>query len=330
MKLGLVTDGLGEFPLPEALDHIARLGLTHVEFGLGGWSSAPHLNIIELLGNIRARDQPSLNTAELLASANARDHLLGLLKERNLQISALNCSGNQLHPTEGINDTSLAYDTLELASLLGVDRIVMMSGLPAGGPDEKCPNWITSSWPPEAMQMLEWQWNERIIPWWKSYATSAQNKGIRLCIEQHGRQAVYNTESFFRLRNALGETLGKTVGVNFDPSHLIWMGGDPIAAIEALGDCIYHVHGKDTRIERAARVDGLLDTKHVTPVEGRYWNYVSLGHGIAVHGWLDIIKALKKAGYDDVISIENEDYSLPALDAVATSVNTLQFCLQHS
>jgi len=313
MKLGLVTDGFAEFPLPEALDHVARLGLSHVEFGLGGWSSAPHLNI-----------------GELIASSSARDQLMGQLKERNLQISALNCSGNQLHPTEGINDTQLAYDTLELARLLGVERIVMMSGLPAGGPDEQCPNWITSSWPPEAMQMLEWQWNERIIPWWKAYAKAAQDKGIRLCIEQHGRQAVYNTESFFRLRNALGESLGKTVGVNFDPSHLIWMGGDPIAAIAALGDCIYHVHGKDTRIELASRVDGMLDTKHVTPVEGRYWNYVSLGHGIAVHGWLDIVKALKKAGYDDVISIENEDYSLSALDAVATSVNTLQFCVEHS
>jgi len=314
MKIGLVTDGFAQFPLPEALDHIARLGLGYVEFGLGGWSSAPHVNI-----------------QELLASAQAREQLQGLLRERGLQISALNCSGNPLHPTDiGTNDSQLAYDTLELAQWLGVSRIVMMSGLPAGGPQEQCPNWITSSWPPEAMHMLEWQWQERIIPWWKNYAKAAQDKGIRLCIEQHGRQAVYNTESFFRLRDALGPSLGQTVGVNFDPSHLIWMGGEPIAAITALGECIYHVHGKDTRIELAARVDGLLDTKHVTPVAGRYWNYVSLGHGIAVHGWLDIIKALKKVGYDDVISIENEDYSLDALQAVSTSVQTLQFCIQQS
>jgi len=314
MKIGLVTDGFAEFPLSQCLDHVARLGLSHVEFGLGGWSNGVHVNI-----------------GELLASASARDQLLGQLNERSLKISALNCSGNQLHPTEiGQNDTRLAYNTLELASLLGVKRIVMMSGLPAGGPDDTCPNWITSSWPPEAMQMLEWQWNERIIPWWKTYAKAAQEKGIRICIEQHGRQAIYNTESFFRLRHALGDTLGKTVGVNFDPSHLIWMGGDPIAAIDALGDAIYHVHGKDTRIELASRVDGLLDTKHVIPVDNRYWNYVSLGHGIAVHGWLDIVKALKKIGYDDVISIENEDYSLSALDAITTSVNTLKFCIEHS
>ena len=310
MKIGLNTDGFGALPLAECLDRIAGLGLTHVEFGLGGWSGAPHVDI-----------------ADLLASGTSRDRLKGMLKERDLAISALNCSGNQLHPDDiGPNDTKLAYDTLELATLLGVERIVMMSGLPAGGPDDKNPNWITSSWPLEAMEMLEWQWNERVLPFWKPFAKAAGEKGLRICVEQHGRQCVYNTESFFRLR----EAVGPAVGVNFDPSHLIWMGGDPLSAIEALGDSIYHVHGKDSRIELRARVDGLLDPKHVTPVEGRSWNFVSLGHGTAVHGWLDIVKALRKVGYDDVISIENEDYSMPALDAVATSAATLRFCIEQA
>jgi len=313
MKIGLNTDSFGALSLPQCLDQVAELDLSHIEFGLGGWSSAPHVEM-----------------GELLASASARDRLLGQLNERGLQLSALNCSGNQLHPGEtGRNDSQLAYNTLELATLLGVERIVMMSGLPAGGPGDQCPNWITSSWPLESMQMLDWQWNERVIPWWKVYAKAAQDKGLRLCIEQHGRQCIYNSESFFRLRDALGTTLGKTVGVNFDPSHLIWMGGDPVLAIETLGECIYHVHGKDTRIELAARVNGLLDTKHVTPVDDRFWNFVSLGHGTAVHGWLDIVKALKKVGYNDVISIENEDYSLPAVEAVKTSINTLRFCINQ-
>lgn len=310
MKIGLNTDGFGALALEDCLDRIAELGLTHVEFGLGGWSSAPHVDI-----------------AELLASAVARDRLTGMLRERNLEISALNCSGNQLHPSEiGAIDSRLAYDTLDLASLLGVERIVMMSGLPAGGPDDRNPNWITSSWPLEAMEMLEWQWSERVLPFWRDFAKAAERKGRRICVEQHGRQCVYNAESFFRLRDAVGPT----VGVNFDPSHLIWMGGDPLSAIAALGDCIYHVHGKDSRIELRARVDGLLDPKHVTPVEGRSWNFVSLGHGTAVHGWLDIVKGLRKIGYDDVISIENEDYSMPALEAVATSATTLRFCIDQS
>lgn len=310
MKIGLNTDGFGALPLAACLDQIAELGLTHVEFGLGGWSGAPHVDI-----------------ADLLAHTSSRDRLKGMLKERNLQISALNCSGNPLHPGKiGIDDSKLAYDTLELAALLGVERIVMMSGLPAGGAEDRNPNWITSSWPLEAMEMLEWQWSERVLPFWRKFAAAAAEKGLKICVEQHGRQCVYNSESFFRLRDAVGPT----VGVNFDPSHLIWMGGDPISAIEALGECIYHVHGKDSRIELRARIDGLLDTKHVMPVEGRSWNFVSLGHGTAVHGWLDIIRALRKAGYDDVISIENEDYSMPPLEAVATSATTLRFCIEQS
>src|SRR5262249_33636812 len=159
------------------------------------------------------------------------------------------------------NDTKLAHKTIQLAELLGVHRVVMMSGLPAA-PGDSAPNWITSSWPPEAMEILEWQWTECVLPWWRHFVPEAQNRGIRICVEQHGRQIIYNTESFFRLR----ETTGPAVGVNFDPSHLIWMGGDPVSAIHALGECIYHMHGKDSRIEVLARVNGLLDTKHVTPV----------------------------------------------------------------
>lgn len=306
MRIGLNTDGLGTLPLQQCLDRAAQMGLSAVEFGLGGWSSAPHVS-----------------AGVLLASAAERDRLLGMLRERGLEISALNCSGNPLHPGEvGPRDTRLAYDTLELANLLGVERIVMMSGLP-GAPGDAYPNWITSSWPPEATEILEWQWNERVLPFWRGYAAAAGEKGLRLCIEPHGRQAVYNCESFFRLR----EAVGPTVGVNFDPSHLIWMGGDPVSAIRALGDCIYHVHGKDTRIEPQARVDGLLDPKHVIPVRGRSWNFVSLGHGSPVRAWLDILRALRDAGYDDVISIENEDYSLDADAAISTSAATLRFCM---
>jgi sugar phosphate isomerase/epimerase len=307
MKLGLNTDGLADLSLEECLNRAAELGLAAVEFGLGGWSAAPHLNI-----------------AALLSSAAERDRLLGMLRERGLAISALNCSGNQLHPGDiGRNDTKLAYDALEIATLLGVGRIVMMSGLPAGGPDDRYPNWITSSWPLEAVEMLEWQWSQRVLPWWRDFAAAAGRKGLRLCVEQHGRQAVYNCESFFRLR----DSAGPTVGVNFDPSHLIWMGGDPVSAIRTLGDCIYHVHGKDTRIEPQARIDGLLDPKHVVPVRGRSWNFVSLGHGSPVRAWLDILRALSSVGYDDVISIENEDYSLDADAAISTSITTLRFCM---
>ena len=308
MRIGLNTDGFAKLSLEACLDRCAELGHSCVEFALGGWSTAPHLAI-----------------DEMLSSASSRDRLMGQLHERGLSISALNCSGNQLHPDDriGKGDADLAYKTVELAKLLGVGRIVMMSGLPAA-PGDSSPNWITSSWPLEALEILEWQWRERALPFWKQFAPCAERNGIKICVEQHGRQLVYNNESFFRLRDAVGPT----VGVNFDPSHLMWMGGDAVSAIRRLGgECIYHVHGKDTYIEAQARIDGLIDTKPVMPVAGRSWNYVSLGHGHSYRVWLDILAALKEAGYDDVISIENEDYSLVADAAISTSTAVLKFCI---
>ncbi len=311
MKIGLNTDSLGALSLEETLDHAASLGLDCVEFGLGGWSSAPHLDI-----------------GALLSDAAKRDRLKGMLRERRLTISALNASGNPLHPGDvGPKDSQLARDAIALAAELDVGRVVMMSGLPGGGPEEKTPNWITSSWPLEAMDTLEWQWTERVIPFWKQLALVAQAKGIRLCVENHGRQCVYNPNSYLRLRDAVGATMG----MNFDPSHLIWMGGDPVSAIRALGaEHIYHFHGKDTRIEPQARVNGTLDTRHVVPVVGRTWNFVPLGHGLSRRGWLEILQALREVGYDDVISIENEDYTLDTKVAIAESVDVLRFAIAES
>jgi sugar phosphate isomerase/epimerase len=306
MKIGLNTDSFAKLSLEKTLDRCAELGLDCVEFALGGWSTAPHVSI-----------------DNMLSSAEARNRLLGSVRDRGLAISALNCSGNPLHPKAevGPKDAELARKTVDLAKLLGVSRVVMMSGLP-GAPDDVYPNWITSSWPPESMEILEWQWTNKALPFWKNFAPYAEKNGVRICIEQHGRQLVYNNESFFRLRDAVGST----VGVNFDPSHLMWMGGDAVSAIRRLGsECIYHVHGKDTYIEAQARVDGLIDPKPVTPVKGRSWNYVSLGHGNSYRAWLDILQALKDVGYDDVVSIENEDYSLDADTAISTSASVLKF-----
>ena len=306
MKIGLNTDGFGAWTIERTLDRMAELKMEAVEFALGGWSSAPHVKIDSLLSN-----------------AAERDRLLGLCRERGLTISALNCSGNQLHSDEsGSRTATLAYATVELAKLLEVDRIVMMSGLPPA-PGDSFPNWITSNWPPETQKILEWQWSERVAPFWKEFAPVAEKAGVRICIEQIARQAVHNNETFFRLRGIAG----RNVGVNFDPSHLIWMGGDPVAAIEELGECVFHVHGKDTYIEAGSRSNGLLDPKDTTPVKGRAWNYVSLGHGTSYRRWLDILAALKRVGYDDVVSIENEDYSLDPDTAITTSNAVLRFSL---
>ena len=226
MRIGLVTDSLADMPFDRLLAAAAELGIQTLEFGCGNWSSAPHL---------------SLGT--MLESAPARQIFADKLRDHGLAISALNCSGNPLHPGEsGKHHREVTSNTIRLAGLLRVPRVVLMSGCP-GGPGDANANWITTAWPPEAARVLQWQWDEAVIPYWRGLVAEAQSAGvIKLCLELHGQQNVYNVETLFRLRDAVGPT----VGANYDPSHLFWMGADPLAATRALGDAIYHVHAKDT------------------------------------------------------------------------------------
>ena len=305
MQIGLVTDSLGHLSFDEMLETAAGLGIQTLEFGCGGWSSAPHLNLNALLENETER-------ANFVASI--RDH--------GLEISALNCSGNPLAPGErGKSHDQVVRKTMQLARSMGIQRIVMMSGLP-GGPGDQNANWITTAWPPEGQEILRYQWDEVAIPYWRDLVPYARDNGIqRICVEQHAHQLVYNTETLLKLRDAAGEM----VGVNLDPSHALWMGGDPLRAIRQLRGAIYHVHAKDTRIDSSnSEINTLLETKSNERVAARSWNYVTLGYGHSEIWWRDFVIQLKQNGYDDVLSIEHEDYSLPPLVGVKQSVQLLK------
>ena len=305
MKIGMITDSLGAMGLEPMLDAAAELGIECLEFGCGNWSSAPHLDL-----------------DALLERSGDRSAFLAKLADRKLSISALNCSGNPLHPgPEGKRQHEVTLKTIRLAALLGIDRIVLMSGLP-GGPGDANPNWIVTEWPPECGRILEYQWNEVIIPYWRELIAYARNAGVqRLCLELHGHQAVYNPRTLLRLREAVGET----VGANYDPSHPLWMGADPLAAVRALGSAIYYVHAKDTRIEPlAAGLDGILETRPFAAAAERSWNYVTLGYGHDETWWRQFCAALRMAGYGDVLSIEHEDAIVAPLEGVRRSVELLR------
>ena len=305
MQIGLVTDSLGHLGLEAMLAAAAGIGVQRLEFGCGNWSAAPHLNL-----------------AALLESAAARRSFLAALADHDLSISALNCSGNPLHPGEvGRRNQAVTSDTIRLAGLLGVERVVMMSGCP-GGPGDANANWVTTAWPPEAAAVLAWQWDEVVIPYWRKLCAEALGHGVpMLCLELHGQQNVFNVGSLRRLRDAVGPV----VGVNFDPSHLFWMGADPLAAIAALGPAICHVHAKDTRIVPAnAGPGGLIDVTPMGDVGARAWSYVTLGDGHGAEWWTRFCAALRQAGYDGVLSIEHEDVSLPPFEGVRRSAALLQ------
>lgn len=302
MEIGLLTDGVGHLPRDAALDFAAGLGLRRIELAAGNWSTAPHLDL-----------------DVLLASADERDTLRDVLGARGLRLSALNASGNQLHPTEGTHNDALVRKSIRLAGELGVDTVVLMSGLPAA-PGDSMPNWITASWPAETTATLEYQWNEVALPYWHDLAAFATLHGVhRLAVEMHANQLVYSVPSLLRLRREIGPI----VGANFDPSHLFWMGADPIAAIAALDGAIHHVHAKDTRIESSVAVRSRLETLPVLPIEERSWNYVTVGRGHDAAYWAEIMTALHAAGYDGTLSIEHEDHAVDPQEGIAEAAGVL-------
>ncbi|TGV76164.1 sugar phosphate isomerase/epimerase [Mesorhizobium sp. M00.F.Ca.ET.149.01.1.1] len=305
MKIGMITDSLGNLSFDEMLRASAELGLETLELACGNWSSAPHIDL-----------------AAMLESAATRGEFVAKVRDHGLTIAALNCSGNPLHPgPQGKQHRQVTEDTIRLASLMGIDRVVMMSGLP-GGPGDANPNWIITDWPPECADIQRYQWDECIIPYWRDLVAFANNLGIgKLCLELHGHQAVYNVQTLFRLREAVGET----VGANYDPSHPMWMGADPIAAVRKLGSAIYYVHAKDTRVEPIpAGIDGVLDARPPNHYAERAWNYITLGYGHGETWWRQFCTALKQADYDDVLSIEHEDMMLSPMEGMRKSVALLR------
>jgi sugar phosphate isomerase/epimerase len=305
MRIGMVTDSLGHLSFDDLLRTAAQLGIEMLEFPCGNWSSAPHVKLDTMLD-----------------SAPARDEFMAKLRHHGISLSALNCSGNQLHPGEsGKQHQAVISNTIRLAGMLGVERVVLMSGCP-GGPGDANANWVTTAWPPEAARVLAWQWDEVLIPYWRNLVIEAKAAGVaRLCLELHGQQNVYNVATLLRLRDAVGPV----VGANFDPSHLFWMGADPLVAIRALGPAIYHVHAKDTRADPGnAATNSLIDTTPTDRLLDRAWSYVTLGYGHDLLWWREFCSLLRLVGYDDVLSIEHEDLLLPPLDGVRKSVELLR------
>jgi sugar phosphate isomerase/epimerase len=307
VKIGLFSDGLMHLGFNEAVVKAASLGVQAIEIGTGNFSPAPHCDL-----------------NGLLSSATARDKFLQTIHSNNLELAALNCSGNPLHPNDDFarSAADVTRKTLHLAGMLGVPRVVCMSGCPGTREGGGYPNWVVASWPDDFLELLEWQWRERIIPFWSEMAEVAKAAGVRqLCFELHPGMCVYNVSSFQRLRSAVGDT----VAANLDPSHFFFQGMDPLAVIRALGGSIGYVHAKDARVEpHNLAVQGSLDIQPGKPVRDLVWAYRTLGYGHGAHFWAEFVSALRSQGYDGVLSIEHEDPLMDAEEAIERAVQMLQ------
>lgn len=309
MKLGVFTVLYQNLEFEQMLDKVAEMGIEAVELGTGNYPGNQHCNPDELL------DQPE----KIKAFRQA-------IESRGLIISGLSCHGNPLDPNrEWAKQSHETWrKTVRLAQQLEIPVINGFSGCPGDHPNAKYPNWVTCSWPPEYVEVLNWQWDEVVVPYWQEEARYAEEYGIKqIAFEMHPGFVVYNPETLLKLR----ERVGPSIGANFDPSHLLWQGIDPVEAIKLLGreNAIFHFHAKDTYLDSAnIRKNGVLDTKHYGEILDRAWTFRSVGYGRGDKVWRDIVSALRAVGYDYVLSIEHEDMLASIDEGLGKAISLLQ------
>ncbi len=309
MKLGLLTVMFSDKPLKDVLKMIRPLGLQAVELGCGNYPGNAHCD-------------PKV----LLSSKPKREELKAMLRGEGLIISALSCHGNCLHPDKDFakNSADVQKDTIRLAEQLGVKVVIDFSGCP--GSDEKStkPNWVTCPWPPDYLEVLEWQWDKKVVPYWKKQAKFAKDHGVNVAFEAHPGFVVYNPETVLKIRKLCGNNLG----ANLDPSHFFWQGIEPVEAVRALGKAIFHVHAKDSLVyPQNARVNGVLDTKHYGDEINRSWIFRTCGYGHGFDWWKDFVSTLRMVGYDHVLSIEHEDSLMSSWEGLTKATDFLKQAL---
>ena len=165
--------------------------------------------------------------------------------------------------------------------------------------------WIAHPFQQEFLEVLEWQWEYVLNPFWKKAGKYASDHGIKIAVEMHPGTSIFNPIGLKQLR----EIAGPSIGANLDPSHLFYLGMDPNLVIKELDrNIIYHVHAKDSKIDtNKTNLTGVLDLHPMHLVSERSWGYRTLGFGHDEMWWREFVCCLREVGYDGVLSIEHED-----------------------
>lgn len=324
MKLGLYNAILHDRPLPEALRVIADQGLTGLELNTGGFLPPRHVP----------------NADAILASDAARDDFLAQFEGTGVSLAGLNCNGNPLHPDPAIGPRH-AEDvrrSIRLAARLGQDRVVTMSGLPAGEEGGTRPNWVVNAWNSAALDVLEHQW-QVATPFWREIDELAGEHGVKVALELHPQNLVFNPAG---IRELVERTGASHVGVELDASHLFWQQMDPIAVARDLGPLVFHAAAKDVRINPHAAINGVLDNsfRRLGPDEERTnlggdewanewpkpsaWDFVAIGKGHPVEYWTRFLETLREIDPQMWVNIEHEDTELGREEGIALAAEALR------
>ncbi|WP_181780288.1 sugar phosphate isomerase/epimerase family protein [Pseudonocardia pini] len=324
MKLGAYTACLHDKPLPEALAILAELGLTSAEINSGGFLPPVHLPI-----------------ADIRSSETARSEYLGLFAEHGITLTALNCNGNPLHPDAAVRDKhgQDVRDAVELAALLGVPRVITMSGLPGTNATGTKPAWAALPWESSGLDVRDYQWNEVAVPYWRDLQARAADADVHVGLELHPHNVVYNARTMLRLAEEIDAT---HIGAELDPSHLFWQGMEPVAVIGALGSLVKIAAAKDIRVNANAAVNGVLDdgfarvpvgSPGAIPLGGDYtlsewpkdssWDFVAVGRGHDVDYWTRFLAALAEVDPDMTVNIEHEDQELDQIGGLRSAAEVM-------
>ena len=310
IPIGVFDPVYADLSMDAMLDRVSALGLEAMEIGTGGYPDNKHCPLDELVAD------------PVKAKAWHKKFM-----DRNIQVATLSCHGNPVHPdpAHAAKDADTFKKTVRLAEMIGVKVIVGFSGCPGGGPTDTTPNWITYRWPPEYAKAQDWQWNEKVIPYWKEAAKYAREHGIRrLAFEMHPNFVVYNPRTLLRLRDAVGEE----IGANCDLSHLFWQGCDPVEVIHFLGkqNAIFHAHMKDTVFfpDNVNKYGVLNFSFEANDLALASETFRAVGYGHSASLWKSVIQAYMDIGYEGILSIENEDPILPGPVGVERALYVLK------
>lgn len=304
MRLGVCTSVYADLPLEAACAKFSEYNIKNLEIYSG-------------------ENNNHLNVGKLLKESKELERVRGILETYDMTIGSLNAAGNPVHPDKEIREKARKgfSDTVRLAEKMGIHTVTVFSGTPGGCKGDMSPNWVTCPWPGEYLDILKYQWEDVLIPYWEEAARFAGEYGVtQIAFEMHPGFCVYNPETLLRLRTVVGPS----IGANLDPSHLLWQGMDILEVIAQLRDCIFSVHAKDVFVNnRQIRKNGVNDGKHYSYIQDRSWTFRTVGYGNGETFWKNFISGLKMTGYDGPVNIEHEDMLLSREEGLSKAADFL-------
>jgi sugar phosphate isomerase/epimerase len=285
MKLGLLTAPFPETPLEDIANWTADNGFTTIEIACWPASSGDTRRYAGT-SHIDVGDLSETRASEIVDSMN----------QKGLEISGLGYYPNPLHPDPEHRRMVIDHQKKVIAAASKMQVPVFNTFMGADSSKTQEENWeeATKVWP-------------EIISW-------ADDHGIKVAIENcpmifsrdewpSGHNLAYNP----RIWRRMFEEFGETIGLNFDPSHLVWLMIDIESAIQEFGDRFYHFQAKDVMID----YEGLYENGTLS--SGMGWQIPRLP-GLGHVDWGRVFSALYRTGYDGPIIIEHEDRDFEATD----------------